>query len=256
MGWNHVRSDAYDMGVHNGALVFDGHGHGHGVGLCQEGAAEMATEGKSAREILAFYFPGTAVRILPGDQGWRERRAGALTLRTTQPLPATRMSLLDETWREAQKRFPPHHPIAPEIVFAPSTEVFRQMTMQPGWALASTRGNTIVLQPEDVLRAHGREASATLLHEMLHVLVEAEASGEAPLWLREGLVEVLAGESGTGAEAMTPHRIDKRLQRADSLRASERAHLAAAARVRGLIARYGVSTLRGWMASGVPAGVE
>ena len=44
-------------------LVFDGRGHGHGVGLCQEGATEMAAEGKTAREILAFYFPGTAVRI-------------------------------------------------------------------------------------------------------------------------------------------------------------------------------------------------
>ena len=33
---------------------------------------------------------------------------------------------------------------------------------------------------------------------MLHVLVEAEATERAPLWLREGLVEVLAGETGAG----------------------------------------------------------
>src|ERR1019366_9957144 len=92
-----------------------------------------------------------------------------------------------------RKRFPPRHAIAPEIVFAPTTEIFRQLAAQPGWALASTRGNAIVLQPEAVLRAHGRIASAALLHEMLHVLVEAEAGEHAPLWLPEGLVEVLAG---------------------------------------------------------------
>ena len=72
LGWNRVRSDAYDLGVRNGALVFDGHGHGHGVGLCQEGAAQMASEGKNAKEILAFYFPGTTVRITAADHGWIE----------------------------------------------------------------------------------------------------------------------------------------------------------------------------------------
>src|ERR1019366_8796945 len=94
-------------GVHNGALVFDGHGHGHGVGLCQEGAAEMAVEGKNAREILAFYFPGTAVRITPGDDGWQEARAGPLTLRATRRLTAERNASLEQTWGEAQRRFPP-----------------------------------------------------------------------------------------------------------------------------------------------------
>jgi stage II sporulation protein D len=57
LGWDLVRSDAYELDIRTGALVFDGRGHGHGVGLCQAGAAEMASEGKSAREILAFYFP-------------------------------------------------------------------------------------------------------------------------------------------------------------------------------------------------------
>lgn len=36
-----------------------GKGWGHGVGLCQIGAAVMAHEGKTACEILKFYFPGT-----------------------------------------------------------------------------------------------------------------------------------------------------------------------------------------------------
>jgi stage II sporulation protein D len=226
------------------------------VGLCQEGAAEMAAEGKDAREILSFYFPGTVVRIQQGDMGWQETRAGALMLRTTQLLTAERKTDLENTWHKAQGLFPPRHAIAPEIDFAPTTEMFRQLATQPGWTLASTRGNTIVLQPEGILRVRGRDASATLLHEMLHVLVEAEASERTPLWLREGLVEELAGDSTRNAGAMSASEIEDALQHADSLQASGRAHLEAGTRVHRLIDRYGLSTVRGWLSSGVPAGVE
>lgn len=40
-------------------FLLKGHGWGHGVGLCQIGAAHMALEGKTYREILQFYYPGT-----------------------------------------------------------------------------------------------------------------------------------------------------------------------------------------------------
>ncbi|MBO4666318.1 MAG: SpoIID/LytB domain-containing protein [Paludibacteraceae bacterium] len=38
-----------------------GHGWGHGVGLCQIGAATMATEGYSFEQILAHYYPHTVL---------------------------------------------------------------------------------------------------------------------------------------------------------------------------------------------------
>lgn len=44
-----------------GTLSVEGAGLGHGVGLCQWGARGMALAGRSARDILAFYFPGTQV---------------------------------------------------------------------------------------------------------------------------------------------------------------------------------------------------
>ena len=37
---------------------------GHRIGMCQEGAAQMARKGKSFREILAIYFPATTVEPL------------------------------------------------------------------------------------------------------------------------------------------------------------------------------------------------
>jgi stage II sporulation protein D len=253
LGWNQVRSDAYEVGVRSGALVFDGRGHGHGVGLCQEGATEMASEGKSAREILWFYFPGTAVRIRAADDGWRETHVGAVTVRGTS-LNEVREAGIARMWGEAQKRFTPRRAATPELVFAPTTEVFRQMTGQPGWMLASTRDNVIVLQPEAELQAHGRNAEKTLLHEMLHVLVESEASERAPLWLREGLVEVLANEDGGAETQMSASEIEGMLHHADSQTESERAHRAAAATVRKMVARYGVGVVRSWLSAGVPAG--
>ena len=127
---------------------------------------------------------------------------------------------------------------------------------QPGWTLASTRGSTIALQPEAVLRTRGRNEVGTIRHEMLHVLVEAECSDRAPLWLREGLVEVLDEEAIDNSKAMSASSIEKALQHSDSQPISERAHQAAAVRVKSLIARYGSSTIRGWLSSGIPAGVS
>jgi stage II sporulation protein D (peptidoglycan lytic transglycosylase) len=256
LGWNLVRSDAYEIRVRNGALVFDGHGYGHGVGLCQVGAAEMAAGGKSARDILGFYFPGTAVRITADDGGWQEFHSDRITVRSARPLPAQQAAALAQIWSEAQRRFPPRRAISPEIVFAPTSEVFRQMTTQPGWALASTRDSTITLQPEAVLRAQGRSERETLLHELLHVLVEDEASAHAPLWLREGLVEVLGGERGGDSHSMFDSAMEGELTRAETQQASRRAHLAAAARVRALVGRYGMPEVRGWLSSGVPVGLE
>ncbi|MFI5371425.1 MAG: SpoIID/LytB domain-containing protein [Candidatus Eisenbacteria bacterium] len=40
------------------AVVASGAGYGHGVGLCQVGALGMARAGRSAEEILRFYYPG------------------------------------------------------------------------------------------------------------------------------------------------------------------------------------------------------
>jgi stage II sporulation protein D len=43
------------------SVTLEGAGLGHGVGMCQWGARGMAIAGRSAREILAWYFPGTHV---------------------------------------------------------------------------------------------------------------------------------------------------------------------------------------------------
>ncbi len=47
--------------LEGGVWIFRGRGWGHGVGLDQWGAQAMARQGRGYREILAHYYPGTAV---------------------------------------------------------------------------------------------------------------------------------------------------------------------------------------------------
>ncbi len=42
-------------------IVFKGLGWGHGAGLCQWGAKTMAAQGRSYKEILEFYYPGSKI---------------------------------------------------------------------------------------------------------------------------------------------------------------------------------------------------
>ena len=58
---NHLYSSWFDVSMEGSEVVLRGHGWGHGVGLCQIGAAVMAASGKSYREILSFYYPGTTL---------------------------------------------------------------------------------------------------------------------------------------------------------------------------------------------------
>jgi SpoIID/LytB domain protein len=57
----HLYSSAFVVDKEAGRFVLIGAGWGHGVGLCQIGAAVMANEGKSYREILQHYYRGTTV---------------------------------------------------------------------------------------------------------------------------------------------------------------------------------------------------
>ncbi len=76
------------------SLVVAGHGYGHGHGMSQYGAEGAAREGKSYRQIVRFYYPGTTwgtnrdlVRVLvTGDytSGLQVRATAGLTLRDLQ----------------------------------------------------------------------------------------------------------------------------------------------------------------------------
>lgn len=57
----HLKSSNFNvLRSEDGNFILKGRGWGHGVGLCQIGAAVMASEGCDYKEILDFYFPGSS----------------------------------------------------------------------------------------------------------------------------------------------------------------------------------------------------
>jgi stage II sporulation protein D len=60
-GRHTLRSTLFQARREGNTYRFKGRGFGHGVGLSQYGALEMARQGHDYRQILAFYYPGTAI---------------------------------------------------------------------------------------------------------------------------------------------------------------------------------------------------
>ena len=54
-------SACFTIQEEGGEICFSCRGKGHGLGMSQYGAARMAEEGKTAEEILKYFFPGAAV---------------------------------------------------------------------------------------------------------------------------------------------------------------------------------------------------
>ena len=63
-GWDLVPGTRYDIAAPDGqgSIKITSSGAGHGVGLCQWGAVGLARLGKSADDILTFYFPKTKLK--------------------------------------------------------------------------------------------------------------------------------------------------------------------------------------------------
>jgi stage II sporulation protein D len=57
-----IRSTWFDVRRDPSAFTFSGRGFGHGVGLCQAGALARLRAGATPSDVMAFYYPGTALR--------------------------------------------------------------------------------------------------------------------------------------------------------------------------------------------------
>jgi len=86
-----------------------------------------------------------------------------------------------------------------DLQFYPTVEAYTRATGQPWWTSARTKNSRIDLLPLDVLRRRGI-LELTLRHELVHVLADERLKGR-PLWVREGLAIVQAGELAAGTTA-------------------------------------------------------
>jgi stage II sporulation protein D len=255
-GWNNIRSDLYDVRDLGDKVLFSGHGAGHGVGLCQAGAEEMARQGKSFREILSFYYPGTEIRE-PAQENWEKRSDERLELLSTQPdMDSEIIPLAKRLLRETEANLGWKLPIQVRLQVYPSLDSYRNKTGQPGWVAASTRGRTIRLQPMAELRKHG-VLESTLRHELIHLLVESRAPGNLPPWFREGLVLYLAGADGAdiGSPVMPVGEINEILSKGGTQENSRQAYHSAQKIVADLVLKYGKQKVLGWLSIGLPGDI-
>lgn len=56
-----LRSSFFSVIPQKDYIILRGKGYGHGVGLCQEGAMEMASKGFNFQEIIDFYYTGVII---------------------------------------------------------------------------------------------------------------------------------------------------------------------------------------------------
>jgi len=56
-----LNSSSFTFEINNEGVLFNTKGYGHGVGMSQYGANGMANEGKSAEEIITYYYAGVKI---------------------------------------------------------------------------------------------------------------------------------------------------------------------------------------------------
>ncbi len=252
LGWNTIRSDRYAIHVSNGRFLFEGTGAGHAVGLCQDGAEQMGRSGKSYREILAYYYPGTVVGLTGRGLAWQQLSGETVSLWTTQPgQDGAVLAEGERLARAASRRTGWPMPERIEIRIYQDIETFRNATGEPGWVAAHTVGRRVDLQSAAALQARNL-LEPTLAHELWHILIESQARPDLPLWFREGMADYLAGVQGPATARI---HTDAELRQTSDAAAARRAYADSAAMVRGLVQRYGEATVLAWVRRGLPPAV-
>jgi stage II sporulation protein D len=248
VGWNTIRGDRYEVRSSNGRLVFEGSGEGHGVGLCQRGAEQMGLSGRSYREILAYYYPGTIPGLTGRGLSWQRLRGDSISLFSTQPnLDRAALTAAERMARSLSQRTRWPLPANTEIRAYPDLDTFRDATGEPGWVAAHTSGHRIELEPVALLRSRGALES-TLSHELLHVMMEPQAATGLPVWFREGLIGYLENAPRGGARVPA----DADLRQTEDANAARRAYADAVAMVARLVQRYGETSVLDWVKRGLP----
>ncbi len=255
IGWDRLKSNWYEVGVSGDRLLFHGRGSGHGVGLCQIGAEVMGEEGKTYREILAYYYPGTKLGVAAKGAAWKQLKGENIEMLTTRPdVDSALLPLAAQLIQQAQRDTGLNFRSTPQWKVFPTVEMFRNTTGEPGWVAAATRGSLIQTQPPEVLRQAGTLES-TLCHELLHMLIESYAKPGIPVWYREGLVLYLSQPNAAvrhSPETISSKDLEKSIVNPASESELRQAYTEAHARVADLAKQYGRQQLILWVQQGLP----
>jgi len=193
LGWQQIKSNLYTIERQGTSWTFSGHGLGHGVGLCQAGAEQMAKLGSSPQRILSTYFPGTEIGSLNDSDPVASSEHFELIYPDSQE-PWVRQTL--DTLEQWRRELGEHAAVLPSRVRVTTwatTGEFIRATGEPGWMAAASDGQSIAMQPLQLLARKGILIQ-TLRHELTHLVVHRLCAKDVPRWFEEGWVLYLTGE--------------------------------------------------------------
>lgn len=264
LGWHILKSTVFEMSRAGDLYVFRGRGFGHGLGLCQDGAHQMARRGRNFQQILYHYFPGARIgadstmlrhpdepQLIPARAAAEPPQSRTLHDGVIRWIIPGRSAgdarterarrLLGEARRDLESRIGRQISFPLEIHLHATTASFVAATGLSGWASGATRPRRIDLQPLDLLDRRGILTS-TLRHELVHAVL-AQFNPECPRWLSEGLAIHFAGEGDRySAGGLTPRDrpdLDDRLTQRLSQREARQLYGLAWRKVRRHIASAG-----------------
>ena len=202
LGWQHIKSAAFDVRWSGTGYRFTGHGSGHGVGLCVIGSTNLAARGTTASAILQKYFPGTVIAT-----------AGASTappVNVVVSLPdadeGDRMAvtrLADGAREEIAGALGVSSPSHITIRFHTTTADYERATGYRWFTSGAWVGREVHLAPLVTLRARG-VLDRTVRHALVHAMVD-DALADRPAWVKEGAALYFSGErSQTGRREPCP----------------------------------------------------
>jgi SpoIID/LytB domain protein len=238
LGWQHIKSAAFDVRRTAAGYRFSGRGSGHGVGLCVIGSARLGARGQGASEILARYFPGATIaplpssivaaiepKVVPAPTATAEEpriseappRAPIAPTRRRAPasMPNVAEVLLslpsgDEGERDVlhdlalrardrlAKDLGAATPLRITLRLHPTIESYQRATGQPWYTAGAALDTDIHLAPLTVLRERGL-LERTIRRELIHVLTRSALSNR-PLWVQEGVALYFAGDEPAPGE--------------------------------------------------------
>ncbi|HMF96542.1 MAG TPA: SpoIID/LytB domain-containing protein [Vicinamibacterales bacterium] len=219
LGWQHIKSTAFELKKDDDLYRFSGHGSGHGVGLCVIGSARLAEQGMTAAKILARYFPGLEVtreldRPITTAAATRPAPPAAAAPRL-RPAPDVALSLPDEDegdraviQREvvrARDELAQALGVPPPRVtvrFHPTTDDYERATGRAWFTSGAYVDGELHLLPLATLRSRDL-LDRTIRHELVHVMIDGQL-GTRPAWVKEGAAIYFAGGPPVASEPQRP----------------------------------------------------
>jgi SpoIID/LytB domain protein len=209
LGWQHIKSTAFELRRAGAVYRFSGRGSGHGVGLCVIGSARLAEAGESAEKILRRYFPGLAIapvssrvaaaapdapRGAPAPPPGAAVR-GDILVSLPDGDEGERLAVLRVASRardELSGRLGVAPPPQISLRFHPTTDDYETVTGQAWFTSGALMSGELHLLPPGVLRNRG-VLERTIRHELVHLMTDP-ALGRRAAWVREGAAIYFAGE--------------------------------------------------------------